>query len=145
MSTQLPDSIDQDTPAASIQAYEIAVTQRTGYLFVTVSGENTVGTIGRYSADIQAACLRLGQHRVLVVVNLRGPRLSMLDVYKTVTTDSDQAAGMGMHVAYVDLRPEPSIQNMQIAEDVAVTRGVRVRTFTDIGMAETWLLDATTP
>jgi hypothetical protein len=50
-----------------------------------------------------------------------------------------------MHVAYVDLRPEPSIQNMQIAEDVAVTRGVRVRAFTDIGMAEAWLLDATVP
>jgi len=139
-----PGELLDDRPALHTDAgdngYEISINKRIGYLFITVAGENSVETIRRYSADVREACVRLGELRVLVVVNLRGPRLSMLDVYKAVQAGSDAAAGMGMRVAYVDIKPDPSIENMQIAEDVATTRGIAVRTFRDMDAAETWLL-----
>jgi hypothetical protein len=126
--------------SAEPRRYRIGIVPRPAYLFVTVDGENTVETIRRYSKDVREACVTHRRTRVLIVVNLQGPKLSMLDVYKAVETGSDEAAGIGLRVAYVDLRPAPSTENMQIAEDVAATRGIPVRTFTDLDAAEAWLL-----
>jgi hypothetical protein len=47
---------------------------------------------------------------------------------------------MGMRVAYVDANPERTTGNMHLAEDVAATRGIDVRTFRSIDEAEKWLL-----
>ena len=123
-----------------MDTYTISIEQRESYLFFQVQGENTVETIRRYSADIRQACARLRQSNVLVVVDLKGPRLSMLEVYKAVVAGADQAAGLVIQAAYVDLNPASDITNMQIAEDVATTRGIPVRTFRDIASAEAWLL-----
>jgi len=122
--------------------YQIAFEQRPGYLYVTVQGANTAETIGRYLADIHAACLRLAQNRVLLVVSLHGPGMSMLDVYKAVAAGFDGAAGTGIRAAYVDLL-EHSMANMLLVENVAMTRGLPVRTVKDIAAAEAWLLTET--
>jgi len=119
--------------------YQISIEQRPRYLYVTVHGENTSETILRYLADIREACLRLAQRNVLLVVELQGPGMSMLDVYKAVAAGFDSAAGTGIRAAYVDLL-EHSVANMLLAENVAMTRGLPVRTFKDIGDAEAWLL-----
>lgn len=120
--------------------YRIVTEVRTGYLFAHVTGPNTVSTIVRYGADIRQACVRHGTSRVLLVVDLHGPRLSMLEVYKAVAEGADDAAGMDLRSAYVDLNPDSSTANQQIAESVAATRGIPVRTFRDIAAAEAWLL-----
>ena len=122
--------------------YQIAFEQRPRYLYVSVRGENTGETIRRYLTDIHAECLRLEQKNVLLVVELHGPGMSMLDVYKAVATGFDQAAGTGIRSAYVDLL-DHSLANMMLAENVAITRGLPVRTFRDIEAAETWLLAET--
>lgn len=119
--------------------YQIEFEERSGYLRVAVRGPNTAETIGRYLADIYAACRRLMQSRVLIIVDLHGPGMSMLDVYKAVAAGFDAAAGSGIRAAYVDLR-EHSVANMLLAENVAMTRGLPMRTFRDITAAETWLL-----
>lgn len=120
--------------------YEILIEDRTRYLYAKVTGPNAPETILRYSADIRAACMRLRQMKVLVVVNLHGPGLSMLEVYKAVAAGSDESAGFGMRAAYVDLNPHRGVENMHLAEDVAATRGISVRTFRDVAAAEAWLL-----
>jgi hypothetical protein len=122
-----------------MDTYRIAFEQRPHYLYVSVRGENTGETIRRYLSDIHAACLRLGQKHVLLVVELQGPGMSMLDVYKAVAAGFDQAASAGIRAAYVDLL-DHSLANMMLAENVANTRGVPVRTFRDIASAENWLL-----
>jgi hypothetical protein len=119
--------------------YQISIEQRPRYLYVTVKGENTAETIRSYLADIAEACARLGQKNVLLVVRLHGPGMSMLDVYKALATGFDEAAGMGIRAAYVDLL-DHSVANMLLAENVAMTRGFPVRTFKDIATAEAWLL-----
>jgi len=119
--------------------YQIQFVEHPAYLRVAVHGPNTAETISRYLVDIYAACQRLARNRVLMTVDLHGPGMSMLDVYKTLATGFDATAGSGIRVAYVDLR-EHSVANMLLAENVAMTRGLPVRTFRDIVAAESWLL-----
>ena len=119
--------------------YQISFEQRPRHLYVTVRGENTGETIRRYLTDIQQACTRLAQTNVLLVVELHGPGMSMLDVYKAVAAGFDAAAGSGIRAAYVDLL-DHSMANMLLAENVATTRGLPLRTFNDVAAAEAWLL-----
>jgi len=121
-------------------ACEITFTDHPDYLHVLVRGDNTLVTLRQYTAEIPKACLRLKKLRVLVVVELTGPELSMLDVYKGVSKGSDDAVGLGMKVAYVDENPAHSIDNMMLAENIGLSRGISVRTFRDSTSAEGWLL-----
>lgn len=123
-----------------MDSYRISIEQRTRYLHVTVTGNSSVDTIARYMADIRAACQRLGIYKVLVIGNLEGPGVSMLDLYKVVAAASDDTAGVGLRAAYVELNPIRSDANMQMAENVALTRGIPVKTFRDVAAAEAWLL-----
>jgi hypothetical protein len=123
--------------------YAFAVEERSDYLYATVTGPNTPETIVRYSADVRDACLRLGLMRVLVVVDLHGPGLSMLEIYKAVAESSDQAAGIGLRAAYVFLNLEFGAENVHLAEAVAATRGIRARTFRNVAQAESWLRGST--
>ena len=120
--------------------YRISIEQRPKYLYVTVTGNNSTETIARYIADIREACMRLRANKVLVVAHLDGPGVSMLDLYKVVAAGSDEAAGSGIRAAYVELNEVRSDANMQMAENVAHTRGIPVKTFRDIAAAEAWLL-----
>lgn len=122
--------------------YKIDIEERAGHLFVNVWGRNTTESITRYSNDVREACMRLGQTRILIVVNLIGENLSLLDVYRSVSAGSELARDMGMRVAYVDANPERTTDNMNLAEDVAATRGIDVRTFRSVAEAEKWLLAA---
>jgi hypothetical protein len=126
---------------AGMDQYRISIEQRPRYLYVTVTGDSSVETIGRYIADIRAACVRFGVFRVLVVVHLEGPGVSMLDLYKVIAAGSDDAAGTGIRAAYVELNPVRSDENMRMAENVAHTRGIPIRTFREIEKAEAWLLE----
>ena len=124
--------------------YRISIEQRAQYLYATVEGANTPETIRRYMTEIREACVRLRVLNVLVVVNLQGPGVSMLDLYKVMALGSDEAIGSGLRVAYVERNPERSDANMFMAENVAMTRGIPVRTFRDVAAAEAWLLSAAT-
>lgn len=120
--------------------YRITVDERPDHIFVNVWGRNTTEIITRYSNDVREACVRLRKTNVLIVVNLAGENLSMLDVYRSVSAGSELARDMGMRVAYVDANPERTTDNMHLAENVAATRGIEVRTFRSIAEAERWLL-----
>jgi hypothetical protein len=76
--------------------YQISFEQRPEYLHVTVSGESSTATIRRYVREIREACVRLGMSRVLAVVNLNGPSVSMLDLYKVISQGSDQCTWQKM-------------------------------------------------
>ncbi len=128
-----------------LDTYQLAIEARQGYLRASVRGPNTPETIRRYTSDIREACQRLQQRNVLLVVDLHGPSLSLLDVYKVVSSGSDEVAGLGLRVAYVDANPAHAVENMHLAEDVATTRGIPVRTFRDAAAAEAWLLGKATP
>ena len=122
--------------------YRIQFESRPVYLLATVYGDNTVESVSRYTKDIREECIRLEQTRVLVVVNLEGENLTMLDVYKAVAQGSEEAKDIGMRVAYVDQNPAHAVDTMILAEEVAGARGIPVRTFRNVPDAEGWLLSA---
>ena len=123
--------------------YQLSIERHPTYLQATVTGDNTPGTVLRYMRDIRSECLRVDIFNVLIVVNLDGPGISMLELYKVIAAGSDSAVGLGMHVAYVDLNPIHSDTNMLLAENVAMTRGIPVRTFRTVDDARAWLLEET--
>jgi len=120
--------------------YALTIERHAAYLHATVHGDNTPAMIVRYMAEIREACLRERIFNVLIVVDLEGPGLSMLEVYKAIERSVDPATGLGLQVAYVDLNPEHSDANMLIGENVAMTRGIRSHTFRDVNAAREWLL-----
>jgi len=123
-----------------LAAYQLSIERHTGWLQATVAGDNTPETVLRYMLEIRSECVRAGIFNVLIVVDLDGPGISMLEVYKVIAKSVDSAVGLGMHVAYVDLNPLHSQANMLLAENVAMTRGIPVRTFRDVEQAREWLL-----
>jgi hypothetical protein len=138
-------SATSDTPPRRLNydgamACKLDLTNHAEYLHVVVSGDNTLETMRTYTTEIPKACMQFKKSRVLVVVELTGPELSMLNVYEGVRDGSDNAAALGMKVAYVDENPSHSIDNMMLAENVARGRGIPCRTFRDRIAAKTWLL-----
>ncbi len=109
------------------------------HLRVVVTGDNTPETLRHYTAEVPRLCAQHQQSRVLVVVRLSGPEMPMLDVYKGVSTSSDQTAGSNMRIAWVDENPARSVDNMRLAENIARSRGIAVRTFRDERLAAQWL------
>jgi len=125
---------------ALLASYKLSVEQHPTYLHVTVAGDNTPETVLRYMMEVRAECLRVKIFNVLIVVDLEGPGISMLEIYKVLATSVDTAVGLGMRVGYVDLNPLHSEANMLLAENVAMTRGIPVRTFRDVEQAREWVL-----
>lgn len=120
-------------------ACTVSIVEHSTHLVATVVGDNSVETLYQYMTEIPQACVRTGKGRVLVIVTLTGPELPMLDVYKSVVQGSDAVVDLGMRVAYVDQNLEHSVETMMLAEDVARSRGIPVRTFREVEAARRWL------
>ena len=121
--------------------YQLSIERYPTYLHASVRGDNTPETVLRYMREVRAECLRVNVFNLLIVANLDGPGISMLEVYKVIAASVDSAVGLGIHVAYVDLNPLHSEANMLLGENVAMTRGIPVRTFRDVEQARKWLLE----
>ena len=121
-------------------SYTLNTESRGAYLYITVTGENSLETVRDYLSEVHEICLRYQCPDVLIVENLSGPSLNTLVIYDLVSRKSAQAAHVIGRMAYVDINPEHNFKAMEFAEDVAVNRGVMVRVFSNIPEAEQWLL-----
>ena len=121
-------------------ACDIAVESLPSYLRVVVTGDNSPETLQTYAAAVPEACLQHNKWHVLVVVRLSGPELPMMEVYKGVSTGSDEAAHLNMRIAWVDENSEHGSDNMRLAENIARSRGIAVKTFRDEQLAAEWLV-----
>jgi hypothetical protein len=110
-------------------AYRFAVARRSGYLHVSVSGENTAGNVRRILRDVLDACAQHHCRRVLLQEHLSGPSLEIVEAFEIVSEGSRSARPIEQ-IAYVDTNPE---------HDSSLNRGVRVRVFAAVSEAESWL------
>jgi hypothetical protein len=120
-------------------SYTLHVEPRGTYLYITVTGENSLDTVNRYLSEIHEWCLQYNCPNVLLVENLSGPGLRTSSIYELVSGKSAQAVRVVGRMAYVDLNPEHDLGEMKFAENVAVNRGISVRVFATIQEAEAWL------
>jgi hypothetical protein len=127
---------DEPTPAAE---YRCTVEPRAGYLYISVSGENTVANVRRILSDVLSACAQRGRSRVLLEEHLSGPSLGMVEAFEIVSEGSASARSVVQQIAYVDTNPEHDSSLLDFVETVAVNRGVHVRVFATVPEAEAWL------
>jgi hypothetical protein len=119
-------------------SYELTFTRKQTFLHAVVTGQNSVLTVMRYLQDIQRACVAEECFKVLIEERLEGPRLRAFEVFDIASHGSAQAAGVMKAVAYVDVKAEGNL--MQLAENVAVNRGLQVAVFPTVAAAEAWLV-----
>jgi hypothetical protein len=120
-------------------AYDVAINIKPDYLHARITGDNTPQTFAAYIADLYAACQRAGCPRVLVEENLRGPSMSLVEIFEVVTEKASGLLPFVRSVAFVDINPEHDLKIRAFGEDVAVNRGLHVRVFHDIQKAGEWL------
>jgi hypothetical protein len=120
-------------------SYTLHVEPRNTYLYITVTGENSLDTVSHYLAEIHDWCLLHDCPNVLLVENLSGPGLRTSSIYELVSAKSAQAARVVGRMAYVDINPAHDLEEMKFAENVAVNRGITVRVFATVQEAQAWL------
>ena len=117
--------------------YSLTITEEPGWLHARVTGQNTVGAVEGYLAEIFEATRNTDHSKLLIEENLEGPRLGMLDVFKVASKRAEASRGRFMTIAYVDLNAEGDL--MAFAETVAKNRGSQVKVFATVAEAEEWL------
>ena len=120
-------------------SYTLNVEARAGYLYISVTGDNSLDTVNHYLTEVREACAKHKCFNLLIVENLSGPSLDTLSIYNLVASRSEQAAHIVRRLAYVDINPEHSAKDMEFAEDVAVNRGISVKVCPTIHAAEEWM------
>ena len=120
-------------------SYIMHVEPRSSYLYITVTGENSLDTVSRYLSEIHDWCLQQNCPNVLLVENLSGPVLRTSSIYELISEKSAQSARVVGRMAYVDINPAHDLGEMKFAENVAVNRGISVRVFATVQEAEAWL------
>ncbi len=116
--------------------YEISIEQKSDYLHVTVTGENSKENVLAYLAEMRAACRQHDCFRVLVEERLEGKRLDVMDVFAIASEGSMSALGEYEALAYVDVYAGDLLG---FTETVAVNRGMPVAVFNSIEDGKQWL------
>jgi len=119
-------------------SYEMSIEPKSGYLHVTVTGQNTRTNVIAYMEAVIRECTLRQCFRVLIEERLQGPRMGTLDVFEIVSAGSARFLRTITAMAYVDVNA-PSQEMMQFAENVAVNRAFPVRVFPTVLSAERWL------
>ena len=120
-------------------AYTLKIRKQGTYLHMIAEGDSTAEDVAGYLSEGLKKCIELRCPNVLIEENLKGPSLSIFEVYEIVTKICWQAASVARHVAYVDTNPESKKEVNQFAETTAVNRGVNVKLFETVAEAENWL------
>lgn len=119
--------------------YKLTFELRPGYLYAYIEGEHDNYEITKaYWLKIVAEATRTGIRRILVDENL-AENSNTVDVYAGASKLPEMFAP-GTKIAFVDRFIEHNDLN-EFGELVAVNRGANGRVFTDIAVAEKWLLD----
>jgi hypothetical protein len=118
--------------------YRISFENRSGYLYVYVSGEHDSYEISRrYWQEVADQCARLKAAKVLIEEDIPEV-ISMGEMYQ-LASEIPELGFFGIRIAFVDRYIEHQDLN-QFGELVAVNRGLHGKIFNDLDAAEKWLL-----
>ena len=118
-------------------SYQIAITEKPGYLHCVVTGKNTMENVAAYLQQLSRECEPRNCFRVLAAEHLVRRRLETWDVYQLASEGSARLLGKVQAMAYVDVNAEGEL--MKFAETVASNRGLPMTVFATVPEAENWL------
>ncbi len=119
--------------------FKMTIVEKDGYLHFRVSGKNTPENIIDYLAEAYKECVRLNCPVVLIEENLLGPSVSMAAALDIVAKATKQTSEYVQRVAFVDVNPEHSSSLLKFAETAAISRGLNIRVFSSLSIAEKWI------
>lgn len=108
-----------------------------GYLHVAITGENSVKNVTDYIIKVGSLCDEQKMSVVLIEENLRGPGLTMFDIFKVIR-GLQLMPKILKWIAYVDTNPDHDSTMMDFARELAVRRGLRVHICRTVEEAEEW-------
>ena len=117
-------------------SYQFTAEKRQTYVHTKVVGERTTENALRFLRDSYAACVNCGHSAVLLEMHLSGPGLTTTGIFDVISSWVPDALKL-RKIAYVDGNREPA--GAYFAETVAMNRGVNVRLFPSVALAEGWL------
>ena len=129
-------------------SYQLTLEARPAYLYAKVIGERTPENALRFLEEVYAACLKGGHTAALLEMAFSGPSLPAASIYNVISARAPEGAKL-RRIAYVqpvvdvdDLSDVDHRAMPRFAETVARNRGVNIRLFPNVSMAERWLSDA---
>lgn len=121
--------------------YNIEFDKRPDFLLATITGSNSVENVVAYIDDIVVVCKIRSCEWVLIDDRLDGPRLALDDVFDITADGAQKLLGVFRAIAYVD---EKMGEIADFIENVALNRGMPIRTFASFVDAERWLVEQRT-
>ncbi|HLM02940.1 MAG TPA: hypothetical protein VK400_17950 [Pyrinomonadaceae bacterium] len=121
------------------KAYRIGFEQRRGYLYAYVAGKHDSLEISlAFWREIAAEAKKSQARKVLIEEDIV-EAVSLVEMYQIAAEITQMGFG-GVLIAFVDRYLEQKDLN-EFGELVATNRGLRAKTFNDVGEAEKWLLE----
>jgi hypothetical protein len=109
------------------------------FLFCRVDGKNTVDNVKQYLSVVHSAMEEHGCRKVLILENLSGRGLGLLDIYQVIRTAKKTVLSLPHLIAYIDANPEHDHASIKFAETTALNRFINIRVFTSVNDATEWL------
>src|SRR5262245_1103627 len=120
-------------------AYDLTVDERPTYVYAKAVGELTPANVVRFLEEAYGACLKSGRSDLLLDMQFTGPSLNTTNIYNVLSQRVPDGRNL-RKIAYVDSSTAVDPGMSHFAETVAVNRGVNVRLFHTVALAEEWLL-----
>jgi hypothetical protein len=120
-------------------SYQLTIEERPTYVHATAVGERTPANALRFLQEAYAACVKSGRSDLLLDMQFTGPALNTTSIYQVISDRVPNGRNL-RKIAYVDSSTAFDPGMPYFAETVAVNRGVNVRLFQSVELAEKWLV-----
>jgi hypothetical protein len=120
-------------------SYTITFVQKKDYLHARIIADSTPENVLNSLSEIQQTCLNYKYRKVLIEDGFSGPTISTFDIFAIIEKMSPTISPEIQQIAYVDVEKKHDPESLRFAETVAVNRGVNIKYFIDIKLAEQWL------
>jgi hypothetical protein len=121
-----------------VMSYNITFVQKKDYLQAQIVADSTPEDVFNSLTEITKTCLKYKYRKVLIEENFIGPTISTFDIFSIIDQISPSVSPDIQQVAFVDV-DERHREAIHFAETVAVNRGVNIKLFTDLKLAEEWI------
>lgn len=109
------------------------------YLICRANGTNSVESVLEYMNGVHDAMERFACGKVLILENLEGPGLNLLEMYSILQNARKTILSKPHAIAYIDENPLHDHRSLKFAETVALNRFIYIKFFSQIDEASAWL------
>jgi hypothetical protein len=118
--------------------FTIEYSQEADIIMVVVDGELSLSLLQELAGEVTKTVKKVGCRRILNDLRKAKPTKSTIDIYDMPGTARKSGVGLACKRALLVVE---ETDDFHFLETVFINQGHQVRMFTDLGAAESWLLD----